>query len=273
MSKLRVVATVALIALLTSAAPSADVVAVRHPEGLVHGFLSLRSISGALLASGDLIQNLRSGRVTSRLVFRFKDGSLQEETAVFTQRGSFRLISSRLVQQGPVFKAPLEMTIDPAAGHVRVRYRSEDGELKVEDEHMDLPPDLANGMLITLLKNVRSDALPERLPLVVATPKPRLVTLKISMAGREPFPFAGSMRRATHYVLKMDLGGLAGLLAPLLGKDPPDAHVWILGGEAPAFVRSQAVMFAGGPVWQTELASPVWPRHLSGRTHSVSRRP
>lgn len=66
--------------------------------------------------------------------------------------------------------------------------------------------------------------------------------------------------KATHYVLKVDIGGIPGVVAPLVGKQPPDSHVWILEGEAPAFVRSQAPMFIGGPVWQTDLVSPVWSR-------------
>ena len=32
---------------------------------------------------------------------------------------------------------------------------------------------------------------------------------------------------ATHYVLKVEIGGLAGVVAPLVGKQPPDSHVWI----------------------------------------------
>lgn len=41
---------------------------------------------------------------------------------------------------------------------------------------------------------------------------------------------------------------------------PPDSHVWILGGEAPAFVKSEQPLYFGGPVWRIELASPSWPR-------------
>jgi hypothetical protein len=111
-----------------------------------------------------------------------------------------------------------------------------------------------------LLKNVRRDALPPSVSLVVATPKPRLVKVTMAAAGTEPFSVAGSARRATHYVLKIHIGGIAGLVAPLVGKEPPDSHVWILEGEAPAFVRSRAPTFMGGPLWQTDLVSPVWPR-------------
>jgi hypothetical protein len=244
---------------LFASAPSAEPVAVRHVEGLVHGFLSLRSPEGAIVASGDLIQNARGSDVTSRLVYHFRNGSVQDETAVFSQRGHFQLISDHLVQKGPSFERPLDMTIDRPTGHVVVRYKDEHGEEKVEDEHIDLPSDLANGLIITLLKNLRPDALPPSVSLVVATPKPRLVKVSIAAAGSEPFSVAGSTRKATHYVLKIDIGGFAGLVAPLVGKQPPDSHVWILQGDAPAFVRAQAQTFMGGPVWQTDLVSPVWP--------------
>ena len=246
--------------LLRTSVAAAEPVVVRHTEGLVHGFLSLRSPEGAVLANGDLIQDSHDDRVTSRLVFHFGDGSLHDETAVFSQRGHFQLISYHLVQKGPAFERSLDMMIDCPAGHVTVSYKDEHGEAKVEDEHMDLPADLANGLIPILLKNVQQDALPSSLSFVAATPKPRLVKLAVAAAGSEPFSVAGSTRKATHYVLKVDIGGIAGLIAPLVGKQPLDSHVWILEGEAPAFVRSQAPMFTGGPIWQIDLVSPVWPR-------------
>jgi hypothetical protein len=125
---------------------------------------------------------------------------------------------------------------------------------------MELPDDLANGLIITLLKNVKPTALPPSVSFVAATPKPRLVKLKISAAGDEPFSTASVGRKATHYVLKVDIGGLAGVVAPLLGKEPPDQHVWVLQGEAPAFVKSEATLFMGGPIWRMELVSPAWPK-------------
>jgi hypothetical protein len=225
----------------------------------VHGFLALRSTDGATLASGDLIQRARGDRVTSRLVFRFRDGSTNDETAVFTQRGHFRLLTDHLVQKGPAFDRPIDMTIDAPSGQVTVRYEDAHGQKKTETEHLDLPADLANGMIITLLKNVKPGMLPPSVSYVAATPKPRLVTLTIAVAGHETFAIARSPRQATHYVLKVDIGGVAGLLAPLLGKQPPDSHVWILEGEAPAFVKSEAALYIGGPPVRTELVSPAWP--------------
>jgi hypothetical protein len=239
---------------------SADPVTVRHREGLTHGFLTLKTLNGVLLATGDLVQHTRGDRVTTRLTYRFKDGSTYDETTVFSQRGTFRLISDRMVQKGPTFEQPLDMSIDAASGQVTVRYKDDKGADKVESERLDLPPDVANGMMPILLKNIVGGGPVPTLSFVAATPKPRLVKLAISAAAADPFSIAGSPRKATHYVIKVEIGGLAGVVAPILGKQPPDTHVWVLGGDAPAFVKSEGPLFNGGDAWRTELTSPVWPK-------------
>jgi hypothetical protein len=247
-------ATVLLLPCISRGEP----VRVRHIEGLVHGFLVLRTLHGVTLARGDLIQRARGTHVTSRLVFRFKDGSLHDETAIYTQRQTFRLVTYRLLQRGPSFPRRLDMSIDAVKGNVTVRYTDDDGEQKVESEHLDLPPDLANGLVSTLLKNVRAGVLPVTVGYVAATPKPRLVKLEMTAAGQESFSTGGLSRKATHYVLKVEIGGLAGVVAGLIGKKPPDSHVWILADEAPAFVKSEQPFYDGGPMWRIELVSPVW---------------
>ncbi len=63
--------------------PAAQVT-VLHTQGELHGFLVLRTVDGDVIADGDLAQVTRGDRVTTRLVFRFKDGSINEETTVFT---------------------------------------------------------------------------------------------------------------------------------------------------------------------------------------------
>jgi len=235
-------------------------VAVRHAEGLVHGFLVLRTLDGTPLADGDLLQTSRGARVTSRLVFHFKDGSVHDETAVFSQTHQFRLLSDHLVQKGPSFPQPIDMTIDALKGQVTVRY-DDHGQSKTDSEQMKETADLANGLILTLLKNADSAAPPKSVGFIAATPKPRLVKLAISTAGEESFTTGGSSRKAMHYVLKVDIGGIKGVVAPLIGKQPPDSHVWILGGEAPAFVKSEQPLYNEGPVWRIELVSPVWAKH------------
>lgn len=164
------------LALLAAAPIAAEPVRVRYAEGVVHGFLALRTTDGKTVADGDLIQRAAGTRVTTRLVFHFRDGSIRDETTVFTQHGQFRLVSDHLVQKGPTFEQPLEMTIDRVSGRVVVKYTNDHGEQKVEDERMKLPEDLANGMILTLLKNVAPDAAPPALSMIAPTPKPRLVS-------------------------------------------------------------------------------------------------
>jgi hypothetical protein len=248
-----------VMALLVCTTAGGEPVSVRYTEGIVHGFLALRSLDGKTLAEGDLIQTADGPLVTARVVFRFHDGSLQDETAVFSQRGQFRLVRDRLVQRGPAFPRALELTIDAAKGTATVTY-ADGKERKTETERFDPATDLANGMILTLLKNVRPAQPPKSFSYIAATPKPRLVKLVLQNAGQEPFSTVGSDRTATHFVLTVDVGGLTGVLAKLFGKQPPDSHVWILGGEAPAFVRSEQPFFVGGPLWRVELVSPTWPR-------------
>jgi hypothetical protein len=122
MPKPRFVPTVvALMIAAASRCPSGAVraqVPVRHAEGVVHGFLVLRDTDGRALADGDLLQTSRGSLVTSRVVFRFKDGSLHDETAVFSERQQFRLVRDHLIQKGPSFPRPIDMTIDVARGQV-----------------------------------------------------------------------------------------------------------------------------------------------------------
>jgi hypothetical protein len=234
-------------------------VAVRYVEGNVHGFLVLKTLDGNTIADGDSIQDVRGDRVTSRLVFHFRDGSVYNETTVFSQRRNFRLLSEHVVQKGPAFQHPMEVSIDGASGQVRVRYTSEHGEEKVAAERMKLPPDVANGLILTLLKNVRPDAPRTTVSMVAAAPKPRLVKLAITREGEDIFSIAGgAARKAMHYVVKVEIGGLAGIVAPLVGKQPPDLHAWIFGGEAPAFVKWEGPLAEGAPSWRIELLSPVW---------------
>ncbi|HEY4930532.1 MAG TPA: hypothetical protein VII23_03090 [Terriglobales bacterium] len=250
---------------LSSNLPAVAQVPVRYTEGLLHGFLVLRTAEGEALAHGDLSQTARGNTVTSRLAFHFKDGSSREETAVFSQLRYFRLLRYQLREKGPAFEHPQQVSIDVSAGTVEVHSNDGNGKEKVTTEHMKLPPDLANGMLFILLKNLPPGSVETKASMLVTTPKPRLVGLAISAQGEDIFEISSEKRKATHYVVKVELKGITGLVAPLLGKEPPDIHAWILRGDAPAFVKSRGPLTAGGPIWQVELESPVWPHQADAK--------
>jgi hypothetical protein len=236
-----------------------ELVSVRQIEGLVRGFLVLRDMNDTLLATGDVSQVATAARVTNELVFHFKDGSLHQETYVFSQRRTFQLISYHLVQKGLSFKHPLDMSVDASSGLVTIHY-TDDGKEKTSSDRMTLPVDVANGLVTTLLNHIDPAAPKTTVSMVAPTFKPRLVKVEISSAGEDTFSVGGAVRKATRFVLHVNVGGISGIVAPIIGKQPPDTSVWMIEGKAPGFLKAEGPLFEGGPVWRIETASPVWPK-------------
>src|SRR5712672_4401654 len=107
-----------LVCLLQPTVSPTEMISVRYAEGVSHGFLVLRTLDGKSLADGDSTQVARGDNVTSRMSFKFTDGSVYEQTTTFSQRGTFRLLKDHVVQKGPQFKPPMETSIDATTGEV-----------------------------------------------------------------------------------------------------------------------------------------------------------
>lgn len=253
--------SIALVAASLPASTKADPIAAHHLEGTLHGYLSMRSEAGEVLAVGDLIQVVHGDRVTAHLTFHFKDGSIDDETSVFSQRGAFQLINDHHVQKGPFFAHPMDMFIDVRKGQVTVRSLEKDtksGDAKTEQ--MKFPPDLCSGlMVITLAKNLSPSAAGTEVSMVVGAPKPRLVKIAFTGRGEDGFSLAGFERKATHFQIKFDLQGAAGVIAPLVGKQPPDIEVWIQDGEVPAFVKEEGPLSEGSQIVSIQEIGPTGP--------------
>ncbi len=201
---------------------------VRFVEGVTHGFLVLRTVEGVLIASGDLLQKVRRAEVESRMVFRFKDGSLLDETVVFSQEGVFTLQSYRLLQQGPVYPEDTEISLKRASGKYRVKTTPRGGAR-------------------------------ETVHIVAFTPAARLITLEVTQVGEHKVLVGELTKTAVHYVFKPQLGLGLTLFAAVLGRLPADSHAWVVTDEVPAFVRFEGPLHATGAVWRIELTSPRWP--------------
>ena len=240
---------------LLTAAP----VSVRFVEGATRGFLLLRSPSGILLAQGDLFQMDRKGEVESRMVFRFKDGSVYDETVVFTQQRVFTLQNYRLLQHGPVFAEDTDILLERTSGKYRVKTKArKDGREEVLEGSLALPPDLYNGMVLTVAKNLPRGA-SATIQIVAFPPTPRIIQLHLATVGEHKVLVGELVKTATHYVLNPQLGIWLKLITTLLGRVPPDYHAWILADEVPAFVRFERPLYATGPTWRVELTMPRWP--------------
>jgi hypothetical protein len=239
-------------------AARANQVAVRYPEGTTHGLFILRALNNKEIGSGELIETIEGQRVTSKMTLRFNDGSLYDETTQFVQDGRFRVLTYRLTQKGPAFKQALDMTVDAAHGTVTVHSSDDHGKDKAWTKQMHIPPDIANGILPYLLKNLSPETPQTTVSLIVATPKPRIVDLTISPQGLETFPFDGSKLQAMRYAVKVDIGGITGSVAKIAGRQPPDSFIWMLHSKVPLFLMAQETL-EGGPVCRIELSAPVLP--------------
>ncbi len=256
--KLIRISSVAALLFASAMTLEAAPVAVRFPEGSLQGYLILRGPKGEELAIGELQQQAREEGIHSRLVFRFKDGSLYDETVVFSQRKTLAMRQYRLIQRGPSFPTALEASIDGETGRYKVNAR-EDGEKgETFEGQLALPPDVSNGMFAVLVKNLPQGAT-RTVHVVAFRPKPLLVEVELAPDGEARFFVGEAQRQALHYRLRPKLG-IVGVLASHIGKYVPDYHYWILGGGAPAFLAFEGPLYAQGPVWRIELASPRWPK-------------
>jgi hypothetical protein len=235
-------------------------VTVRFPEASLHGFLALRSSQGELLASGELNQLLRDNQVHARLTFHFKDGSLYDETVVFSQQRVFALLTYHLIQHGPSFPHTVDVSFNRKTGRYTTRFRKRPADAEdVGEGRLDLPTDVYNGMTSVLLKNLAPGETGTG-HMLAFTPKPRLLKAELIPAAEDSFTSADTPTRATRYLVKLELGGLVGVIAPVVGKEPPRLYYWIARTQVPAFVKYEGPQYMNGPVWRIELTAPRWPK-------------
>lgn len=222
----------------------------------MHGFLELHNAAGGLLAHGDLIQLPRDGGIESRMTFRFADSSFFEETVQFSQRGVFALRSYHLVQRGAAFAADLDASLTAAGAYVVKSTSHDDGKVKSYTGTLEMPADVSNGLPIVLLKNLtRHDT--QTVHMVAFTPAPRMIELRLAPVTESRILNGGHGESAVEFDLKPVIGGVTGVLARLLGKIPPDSHVWIVTQDAPVFVRFEGPLYLG-PSWRIDLVAPRW---------------
>ncbi len=86
----------------------------------------------------------------------------------------------------------------------------------------------------------------------------QVFVVAITMEKEGQFTVAARRIKAAVWDVKADLGGLTGIVAPMIGKQPPDTHVWVAENGVPTIVRVDTALYVGGPVWSIQLASPVW---------------
>ncbi len=219
--------------------------------------MAVRAADGAAIASGDVRQVVGEGHITSWLIFHYNDGSLDSDETVFTQHGRFRLVSDHHIQKGPSFPHPMDLTVDVPSGNV-TSITGEGAKKKMVTQHMNLPANISNGMVLTALKDLSPSTAETDLSFVAGGSSLRIVQLAITPDGEETFWVGKEPRKARRWLIKIKIGGVAGVVAPLVGKAAADSHAWFAEGVPPMMLRIDGQIYEGGPIWSVELAEPMW---------------
>lgn len=243
----------ALLAITLGTPARAERIPVKHIQGPMHQFLLTRSEAGKVIARGEFSQVVQGDEVTMRLTYHFVDGSIDDETTTYRQQDKFRLVRSHHIEQGPFFVKPVDFSVEAATGIATSRTAGKNGKIHVESEHINLPDDVANGFVGTLLLNVTHNTTPFRVGMLAPVGGGRLIRLLISPEGEQPFHTTGQTLKATVFRIHPELGGIVGVIAQLIGLQPKDVMVWVVEGEEPAVVRIVGQLGGYGPVVSSEL--------------------
>ncbi|SNS81792.1 hypothetical protein SAMN05421770_102437 [Granulicella rosea] len=231
----------------------AEPIAVRHVQRPMRRSMVARSEDGRTIANGEFSQVVQGDEVTMRLTYRFVDGSLDDEETTFTQRGTLRLVRSRHIQKGPFFTKPIDFTVEAATGTATSRTTDKNGNIHLESKHVDLPNDLANGFVGTVLLNVPHDTKPFRVRMLAPVGGGRLVPLVISPQSEQTVYLEGQAIKATVFRIHPELSGIVRVIARLIGLQPKDVSVWVLEGDDPAIAVMVGQLGGYGPVVSSDL--------------------
>ncbi|HUD55134.1 MAG TPA: hypothetical protein VMR02_07895 [Terracidiphilus sp.] len=252
MARSRFLAAFFLTIMLSSAA-LAERISVKHIQLPKHDFMEARTETGRIIARVEFTEDVQGDEVTMRLTYRFVDGSIDDETTTFKQQGTFQLLRNHHIQQGPFFAKPVDFAVEAATGTATSRTADKNGKIHVESEHINLPDDLANGFVGTLLLNVPPNTAPFRVGILAPVFGGRLIRILISPEGEQPFQKEGQTFKATVFRIHPELGGVLGMIAMLLNLQPKDVMVWVQEGEKPAVMRIVGQLGGFGPVLSSEL--------------------
>jgi hypothetical protein len=251
MHRVPLLAVLVLVVDVAHAAP----IAVRYAEGLTRGYMLLRDTNGKILANGDLVQVAKGDEIEKRMTFRFKDGSLYDERVTYKDHEVFRLQKYELTQHGPAFDHDLEVSLTGAGAYTVKKRDHDDKDAKTDEGKIDdLPDDVYNGLLMTIVKDLPKGG--AKVHFVTFSPSARVIELELFPEGEHKIRIGDLTQTATHILIKPKLGFLLKVGAKLTGRDPDDLHAWIAADGVPAFVGFEGAFNTPGPTWRIEVVSP-----------------
>lgn len=218
-------AVCSILLFLTAAFGRLFAVEVTQSAGTAHAYPAMRDLNGKQVAEGEFTQEIEDNLLRIRIIYDLKGGGQIEEKATFQQRPelvqkswSWRETKGATLQR--------EYKVDFDAGKAIAR-KGEKEEMKEWSEQVEIEPGRTfAGFGFTLaLQNLR-DRLAEgetvELKAVGFSPKPRLVTVKLSYHGLDKMKMAARELCGEHYLIQPQIPAIVKLFVKI-----PDTDIWL----------------------------------------------
>jgi len=207
--------------------------------GAAHAYPAILDLYGKRLADGEFTQQIQNDLLRVRITYDLINGGRIEEKAAFKQRPEFiqKEWSWRDCKAESLLR---EYTIDFDAGKATVRKREADG-MKDWSEQVELEQGrtFAGFGFVLALQNLRDRLVKNEiieLRAVGFTPKPRVVTVKVSYHGLDRVRMSGRDLRGEHFVIQPEIPAVAKLFVKI-----SETHVWLTPPPS-GFLRSEGPM-------------------------------
>jgi hypothetical protein len=207
---------------------------VPEVEGSFHGYPILRDEQGRKLADGEFLQWIEKDLLRIKNTYDFGGDHRVEETADFRlpaliqEHWSWRELRAAALQR--------EYRVDLKSGQARAQ-KWEKNEMKQWREQLDVEPGrtFAGVGFTVAIKSLRPRLLrgeTVELRAVGFTPKPRLVTVKVSHGGLDRMVMSGRTVTGDRFVIKPKIPAIAKLII-----EAPDTRIWLTHPAPGGFLR------------------------------------
>ena len=227
---------------MAGAAGPVNAIELTQSAGAAHAYPAMLDPEGKKLANGEFTQEVEDGPLRIRISYDLLKGGRIEEKAAFQQRPELiqKEWSWRELKHGTLQR---EYKIDFDSGKATARKR-EEGGTKEWSEQVEIEQGRTfAGFGFTLaLQNLRERLIKGEaieLKAVGFTPKPRVVTVKLTWQGVDRVPMSGRELRGDNFMIRPEIPAIAKLFVKL-----PDTHIWLTRPPA-GFLR-----------WEGPLAEP-----------------
>ena len=241
-------------ALVTPAAA----IELTEPEGAAHGYPGLCDRNGKKLADGEFRQWVQDGKLHVVIIYKFPDGQLYEEKALFRQHPELiqEQWSWRELKGGrPQREFAADFVTRIGSAHIRKENETKDVSKNID---VELGRTFAGFGFTIALGNLRKRLLDgEQVELKAVgfspfpTLKPQVVTVKVSHGGLDRMKMSGRFLKGNQFIIHPEISPIARLFVRV-----PDTKIWLTNPIPAGFLRWEGpIILPTDPMIRVDLVS------------------